>query len=156
MNITLKSVKHSEVQSRDSHCFTATLYIDGKKVFGVMDDGWGGEMDTFAVKGGVKDVGNKYAEIDAVLGKEKCKAPYEDMDNCLEFVVGHLVNEFLGDREIKKNLRKITYMVGDEMYEVKAKPTAENIARVKAAKWWNPTNVLLNGMPIEDVRQYFK
>jgi len=74
MNITLKSVKHSEVQSRDSHCFTATLYIDGKKVFGVMDDGWGGEMDTFAVKGGVKDVGNKYAEIDAVLGKEKCKA----------------------------------------------------------------------------------
>ena len=56
----------------------------------------------------------------------------------------------------KKNLRRITYMVGDEMFEVKLSPTADNIKRIKAQKWWEDTNVLLNGMPIAEVCQYFK
>lgn len=163
MNITLKSVKHNERLSRDSHCFSATVYVDGKKMFGVMDDGWGGCMETFAVKGGVKDVNAKEAEIDAELAKTpRERKPQHDelglpeLDNCLEFVVCDLVNQFLVDRAIKKDLRRITYMVGDEMFEVKLAPTAENIKRIKAQKWWNNTNVLLNGMPIEEVRQYFK
>ena len=163
MKLTLKSVKHNERLSRDSHCFTATLYVDNKKMFGVMDDGWGGCMETYYIKGGVKDVGAKEIEIDKVLKQTpRERKPEHDkynlpvLDNCLEFVVCDLVNQFLQDREIKKYLRRITYMVGDEMYEVKTKPTAENIARVKQQSWWNDTNVLLNGMPIEEVRQYFK
>jgi len=120
-----------------------------------MDDGWGGEMETFHINGGVDNVNDMYHTINKELGKEKCKPPYETMDNQLEFVVGDLVNAFLRDREIKKSLRKITYMVGNDMYTVKAKPTAENIAKVKACTWWNHTNVLLNTMPIEEVRQYF-
>ena len=163
MNITLKSVKHNERLSRDSHCFSATVYVDNKKMFGVMDDGWGGNMETYKIKGGVEDVGAKYREIDAVLGKEK--SPQSDhvkelglpeLDNRLEFVVCNLVNDFLRDREIKKDLRTITYMVGDEMYGVKLKATPENIKRIKAQKWWEDTNIILNTMPIEDVRQYYK
>jgi len=155
MNITLKSVKHNERLSRDSHCFTATVYVDNKKMFGVMDDGWGSfDLETYKVKGGVEDIAGKYAEIDGELRKEKRDG--FDHDNCLDFVVCDLVNEFLQDREIKKDLRTITYMNGDEMYGVKLKSTAENIARIKKQKWWKEDYVILNTMPIEEVRQYYK
>lgn len=162
MNITLKSVKYNNALSRDSHCFSATVYVDGKKVFGIMDDGWGGDMEPFKVKGGVEDLWATYKAIDAELKKEPrvqtekhIELGLPVLDNCLEFIVCDLVNDFLRDREIKKSLRRITYMVGDEMFEVKLSPTADNIKRIKAQKWWDNTNVLLNGMPIEEVRQYF-
>ncbi len=155
MNITLKNVKYFAGMSEETHCFTATVYVDNKKVFGVKNAGHGGDDEVYHVKGGVDNAFEKYREINEELGKEKCPAPYEDMDNCLDFVVGDLMNDWLRDGEIKKSLRKITYMKGAAMHEVKLSPTQENIERVKKQKWWEDTNVILNGMPIEEVRQYF-
>lgn len=163
MNITLKNVKYNEKLSRDSHCYTATLYVDGKKMFGVMEDGWGSyDIETYKVKGGVEDIASAYAEIDAEIKKTTRESKERDdlglppMDNCLDFVCCDLVNEFLRDREIKKDLRTITYMNDGEMYGVKLKPTPENVARIKQQKWWKDTYIILNTMPIEDVRQYYK
>lgn len=42
MKIELKNVKHSEFASQETECFSATLYIDGKKVGTVSNDGHGG------------------------------------------------------------------------------------------------------------------
>lgn len=47
MEITLKNIKHSEFASHETHCFEATVYIDGKRAFGVENDGQGGPNNYF-------------------------------------------------------------------------------------------------------------
>jgi len=42
MKIELKNVKHSEFASRETDCFQASVYIDGKKAGTVGNDGQGG------------------------------------------------------------------------------------------------------------------
>jgi hypothetical protein len=42
MKIELKNVKHSEFASHETNCYQATIYIDGKRVGTVENDGHGG------------------------------------------------------------------------------------------------------------------
>lgn len=154
MIITLKNVKQNEALSEETHCFSATVYVDGKKAFGAKNAGHGGETEMYPVKGGTNYVPELLREIELELGKEKVEG-YPTLNNCLDFVVSELVSQWLIDSDIKKALRKITWMAGGVMYEVKAKPTEENIALVKKKDFWNDSNVILNGLPIEEVRQYF-
>jgi hypothetical protein len=76
----------------------------------------------------------------------------------LELVVGDLVNDWLIDREIKKILKKVAY-VNDkgELFTLAAKykPTAQNIEGVQKAAWWKPEYKILNGLPVDEIRQYF-
>ena len=71
MNITLKNIKHNENLSEETHCFSATVYLDGKAAFGVKNAGHGGADDYYAVRGGTKYPHELVAEIDNELGKEK-------------------------------------------------------------------------------------
>jgi hypothetical protein len=41
--ITLKNLKHFAAGSQETYCFTATVYLDGKKVGTAENDGHGGE-----------------------------------------------------------------------------------------------------------------
>lgn len=45
MKIELKNVKHSEFASHETDCFTATVYIDGKREGTVSNQGMGGPND---------------------------------------------------------------------------------------------------------------
>lgn len=42
MRVELKNVRHSEMASEETECFSATVYIDGKKAGTVENDGRGG------------------------------------------------------------------------------------------------------------------
>lgn len=42
MKIELKNVKHSEFASHETNCFEASVYIDGKRIGTVSNDGQGG------------------------------------------------------------------------------------------------------------------
>lgn len=42
MNIELKNIKYAEFASQETHCFEASVYIDGKRVGTVDNDGRGG------------------------------------------------------------------------------------------------------------------
>ena len=45
MKITLKNIKHSEFASHETHCFEASIYIDGKRRATVSNCGQGGCND---------------------------------------------------------------------------------------------------------------
>ena len=45
MEITLKSIHHSSHLSQETHAFTATIYVDGKKAGTAENDGWGGQTN---------------------------------------------------------------------------------------------------------------
>lgn len=45
MKIELKNIKHLESMSRETNCFTADIFVDGKKVGYAENDGGGGNTD---------------------------------------------------------------------------------------------------------------
>lgn len=45
MEITLKNIKHSGFASRETHCFQASIYVDGKRSGTVENNGHGGCND---------------------------------------------------------------------------------------------------------------
>ena len=160
MNITLKNIKHNENLSEETHCFSATVYLDGKAAFGVKNAGHGGADDYYAVRGGTKYPHELVAEIDNELGKEKVYSGedgFPPMDNCLEFVVCDLVNDYLTDKEIKRCLKKVCYAKEGSVYTAKHPATPEAIKAYEAAPWFKEKNcTMLNGLRIEDVRPFFK
>ena len=44
MKLTLKNVKVNKAMSEETHCFSATIYKDGKKVGTVCNRGHGGHL----------------------------------------------------------------------------------------------------------------
>jgi hypothetical protein len=62
--ITLKKIKYFEAGSKETPCFTADLYDNGKLVAHISNDGWGGNNMIHPAKGlEYKDV-IKYDDID--------------------------------------------------------------------------------------------
>jgi hypothetical protein len=45
MKLSLKNIKHTEWASEETHCYRASLYVDGKPVAVVSNDGHGGGRD---------------------------------------------------------------------------------------------------------------
>jgi len=158
MNITLKNVKHAGFASEETHCFSATVYIDGKRAFCAKNDGHGGCDDYYPAdkKTTHKEVWEQIRIINNELGKEVLDHGDFKINNSLEIVVCDLVNEFLRDRDIKRTLRKVAYVKNGDIYIVNCTPTEKNLEAVKKQKWWSDACQVLNGMPIEQVRPYFK
>ena len=157
MNITLKNIKHMASLSEETHCFSADVWCDGKKMFGMKNAGHGGSDEVYSINGGVKDIWAAYHEIDAELGKTIKKYPEHGFEiaHSLESEVCDIINQWLDDKEIKKVMRTVSYLVGDELFTVKAKPTPEVLEKVKRQKWWKEDNVILNGKPMEELRPIF-
>ena len=133
MKIELKNIKYAAFASHDSHCYTATLYVDGQKLCQVSDDGYGGEPSYHGIRGGVsqQDVYKRISEIDS-----------------LDIACCDLLNDWLRKRDFKKQMKKITLISDGNVQFYKAlAPTPENIALVKASPDWNKDDLLLNEMP---------
>ena len=160
MKFEIKNLKHSEFASQETHCFEATLYKDGKRFCIVKNAGHGGPNDYNTI-GSMehKALRKELAVIDKKLGKEILPSEYLEngLHNCLEIVVGDLVNNALVDKTVKAALRRITYINKDgSVYQLPAKhkPTEKNLEAVQNAEWWKEGNKILNGQPIEEIRHY--
>lgn len=112
MNIELKNIKYSPTLSDDSNAFTANLYINGKKVCMVGDDGNGGEVF-------FRSVDPKYTDL--LKEAEKwCKAqpawmepnpvnpdkPYQG-SMTLDLYICDLLENYLNAKEDQKLERKM-------------------------------------------------
>lgn len=156
MNIEIKNVKHSEFASQETHCFQATLYIDGKRFANVSNDGHGGCDDVYPLnttrREDIPSWRKRLQVIEAELAKE-IVSEYK-LENSLELVVGNLVNKWLQDKEIKTILRRISYIKDGGLYQqpARVKPTPMNLINIKNAPWWKKDNVLLTGKTVEEAR----
>ncbi len=165
MKFELKAIKHSEFASHETSCFEAKLYVDGKILCGVSNDGQGGCDHRYSVKGSPDNIFSTLEKIDHELAKETITCDFDDgdgnpveLDNSLELVVGKLLTIHLIDKDIKKSLNKICYVNNGSVFTLQAKhkPTPANIEAVKKCTWWKPNSVILNGKSVEECRQYFK
>ena len=108
MKIELKNIKHSEFASQETHCYEATLYIDGKRVAIVGNDGHGGcdythrcdEKQTMSdVHHQIQAANQWLAEnLDPLfIGTDGEPYPYDIESYCCK-----MVNEWLALKEVKK------------------------------------------------------
>ena len=113
MKLELKNIKHTSWASEETHCYQASLYVDGKPVSIVSNDGHGGEdsyYDHPKFKGGKSAWCDKMQEVHeyfASLPKtHACDLFPDGMKQCLEFWCCDQVNDWLSARELKSKLKK--------------------------------------------------
>lgn len=95
MKIELKNVKYSAFASHETHCFEATIYIDGKRAGTVSNNGCGGADDIHPRE--LEERLNAYAKT---LPPET----YADMIlwKNAEMLIGDLMNKWLERKENKR------------------------------------------------------
>ena len=172
--LELKSVKFNAHFSRETHCFTATVYLDGKRIMKVENDGNGGAHNYYPFHGQSKE------SFRTMLDEAQEKA-YESLDDsvreeyrsllidnphakstALEWVITELLNEDLCLKEMRKNLKsKITIFDKNDgkVYQYKMKPLAPNIKYLKsiiANRNEGESYVWLNDLPEHEAMVYWR
>jgi len=103
MKIELKNVKHSEFASHETHCFEASVYINGKRSGTVSNDGQGGcNMYHPAT---LEAIITQYAHtLPALTYESACEV--HSMIQDADCVIGDLMNAWLFTRDLKQALDK--------------------------------------------------
>lgn len=138
MAIGIVGLKHMASLSEETHAYTATITLDGARAFEGSNHGHGGCDMYHRVKGytGPSDV-----EVDAWLkaNTPKIETHGMELDNCLEIIVGDLINEQLGDKALKRMLSTKIVVIDktdggeDALFTYKGKPTPEALTSMRAA-----------------------
>ncbi|SFH27794.1 hypothetical protein SAMN04488020_10977 [Palleronia marisminoris] len=152
MKIELKSIKYAAFSSEETNCYSATLYINGKKIGTVGNDGHGGP-DRFHGDHAA------FAEADAW-----CKANLprwqmndESFETDLEMRCGQLVDEWLVARDLKTALRTKVLMrnpVDGLIYQVKHRGRVQ--ATAKTIEERHPGATILNTLPFEEALTLYR
>jgi len=122
MKIELKNIKHSEFASQETHCFQATIYIDGKKVGIVENQGHGGcdSVHPHQVAQQIDDYAKTLPKtvcdfIDPETGKPA------EIEQCHETIFGEIVNTWLVAKDLKRAMSKrVLYLKDGGVYQGKA------------------------------------
>lgn len=154
MQIEIKNLKHFESGSHETHCFTATVYVDGERFCTAENDGRGGPDNYHPIAPKTQQDMRALHEAIKADPAHKWEADGRTFDGSLEIIICGLINDQLADKEVKRVLRRVSYMDGNAIYQcaAKIKPTPENLAMVKRQKWWEPKFVMLNELPFEDAK----
>jgi len=124
MKIELKNIKHSEFASHETNCYQATIYIDGKRVGTVENDGQGGcdHVHPYQVAQQIDQYAKTLPKticsfIDPETGKPA------EMEQTYETIFGDIVEDWLKAKDLKRLLSKRIVFVKQEdnlIYETKA------------------------------------
>ena len=162
MKITLKNIKHSGFASRETHCFQASIYVDGKRSGTVENSGYGGCNDEHWDDSSV---------MDAVYDWVKTLPPVEvewgdgTMSQSFDTLIGELVNDWLTTKDIKREMRKglVVFDSGCEkgsyrvfnhkMFKTNPQEMFDGLKRLKRVE---ADAVCLNVLPIEEAVRVWK
>ena len=111
MKLELKNIKHTEWASEETHCYQAALYVDGKPVAIVSNDGHGGcdrDYDHPKFKGDYRATMKAVHDYFKTLpNTDACDLFPDGMAQELEFWCSDQVNEFLNKKHIMSNVKRI-------------------------------------------------
>lgn len=126
-NFEIKNLKHLESCSEETNCFSAVLYVNGKKVADCGNSGHGGPTDVNFLP--------QYQEMkkeieDFLTTQPKIKYENFEFDQTIEFIVDELVEKLLNAKVRQKlskktdkylifrNLQGTYYQIGWKKYRV--------------------------------------
>lgn len=161
MKIELKNIKHSEFASHETNCYQATIYIDGKKVGTVENDGRGGCDDIHPHQ--VAQQINEYAKT---LPKIICKfidpstgKPAELEQTC-ETIFNELVNDWLKAKDLKRLMSKRVLFLKEDGFIYQTRTMAADALKQylnepKLAELYKG-NQVLNLLPFDQALNIYK
>jgi hypothetical protein len=162
MKLELKNIKHTSWASEETHWYQASLYVDGKPLAIVSNDGHGGcdrDYDHPKFKG---DYRATMKAVDAYFKSlpktDACDIFPEGMEQELEFWCADQVNNFLVSHELKKKLKShvlFQFKYKDGIYQSKYHPTVTDGDWV-INKQAGETRRILNDMPFADALVIWK
>jgi len=152
MKIELKNVKRSEFASHETHCFEATIYVDGKKAGSAENSGHGAPTSIYP--------NTLYLALEA-YAKTLPPMKYNDFSFAqnAESVIDDLLTAYLYARDLKKLMSKrILYRRAEVLFEstqMDAATLSKWLARPDLKDKLNADEVL-NLMPLDRVIQLFR
>lgn len=101
MNLELRKIKYSKFASEETHCYEAELFLDGKKIAVVSNQGHGGCDSQHFIN---REVETKVNEYFKSLPKESAYGM--EFEQSLEGFCGDQVNNFLMIKDLQRLLKK--------------------------------------------------
>ena len=161
MKIELKNIKHSEFASHETNCYQATIYIDGKKVGTVENDGHGGCDNVHPYQ--VAQQIDAYAKT---LPKRVCKFIDPDtgkpaeLEQTYETIFCELVNDWLKAKDLKRMMSKRVLFLKDDghIYQTRtmaADALKQYLNEPKLAELYKGKQVL-NLLPFDQALNIYK
>jgi len=152
MKLELKNIKHTAWASEETHCYQASLYVDGKPVAIVSNDGHGGADRDYPhpkfkgdYRAQMRDVSRYFSGLRRTAVTEWSP---EGMEQCLEFWCADQVNDWLSARELKSKLRKeFLFQFADRVGVFAHKTRPSRAAGVA---------VVLNDLPFDEALSIWK
>ena len=162
MKLQLKAIKHTEWASEETHCYQASLYIDGKPVAIVSNDGHGGGDRDYAhpkFKGDYRATMKAVHEyFKSLPNTDACNLFPDGMAQQLEYWCGDQVNQWLSERELKRKMKSyvlIQLKYKEGIYQTKYHPTTTKGEWV-INKQAGETRRILNDMPFDEALAIWK
>ncbi|WP_375262499.1 hypothetical protein [Palleronia sp.] len=151
MKIELKSIKYAAFSSEETSCYSATLYVNSKKIGTVSNDGHGGP-DRF------------YGDHAAFAAADAwCKANLprwqmndQSFETDLEMRCGQLVDEWLVARDLKTALRTKVLLRDTDGLIYQVRHRGHVSATVEAVKERHPGAAILNTLPFEEALKLYR
>ena len=114
MKVELKNVKYFSTMSRETDCFSASVFIDGKKVCTVENDGQGGShswsdwsvekrISAWAAKAFPRFDWNCFDFVEFNVGDDGYESAFE---RDAEMVINDLMSVWISSRELNRLLKK--------------------------------------------------
>jgi hypothetical protein len=106
MKLELKKIKYCKWMSEETHCYNAVVYVDGKAMISVSNEGHGGNNSEWAIKPFTQQ------DVDRVNAWcEKNLPKWEGFDGKmfptdLEMWCGEEMNKYLTDKYLKKDFKR--------------------------------------------------
>jgi hypothetical protein len=135
MKIELKNLKINTRLSEETTCFSATVYINGKRAFEAGNRGHGG-------------CNEYHGDISAAKAYAATLPPYEGrLPYDLDMLIDDLIAAAEYERALKRDLKRVAFIVDGSYFTTKVPATPDMIAAVVKRY---PTATILNTMPLAD------
>lgn len=143
MHFELKNVKINQAMSEGTTCFSATLYINGKKAAEIMNRGHGGnDLNRFY------DKETEKAYNDHIKSLPPCQTEYGPLEMCTELFISDLLEKYEEQRFLKTRCKKKTLfrLKGDKKgtWRIIDMPYNEQIKGSMATKYGEALEVIGN------------
>ena len=172
-SISIKGLKLNKDFSEETHCFQATVYIDGKRAFVARNDGHGGsnyyaphgvfkndDATRLAFKNAMSDARREAARYIESKGEDYDWAveSFSDEDELIDWVISELINEIELLKEMRKHLKKYVCAYNTRTREIdfwKTTPVESNIDPLKKYHEKKPY-VWLNELSESEALKYWR
>ena len=152
MKIDLKAIQYAAFSSEETNCYTANLYVDGRKIGTVGNDGHGGP-DHFHGDRAAFAAADAWCK--ANLPRWQCNGKSVETD--FEIHCGQLVDDWLTAREMKTKFRTKIVMrdpADGHLYAVKHRGRIE--ATIAGIGKRHPGAVILNTLPFAEALTLYR